>query len=80
MLFTRPELATEPSIKEASVRLSILPIRLNIDQVGRREEGGWGVRRERRGKEEGWRVGRREGGGRVEVEGAMYIAHYIAST
>ena len=32
----------QPSIEEASVRLSILPIRLNIDQVGRREGGGRG--------------------------------------
>ena len=55
MLFTRPELATEPSIEETSVRLSILPIRLNIDQVGRREEGGG-----RMGSEEGKK---RKGGG-----------------
>ena len=34
VLFTRPELATQPSIEEAAVRLSVLPVRLNIDQVG----------------------------------------------
>ena len=33
VLFTRPELLSDPSIEEASVRLSVLPIRLNIDQV-----------------------------------------------
>ena len=45
----------QPSIEEASVRLSILPIRLNIDQVGRGEGG----------REEG---NERRGGG---VKGAM---------
>ena len=33
LLFTRPELETQPSIEEAAIRLSILPIRLNMDQV-----------------------------------------------
>ena len=33
VLNTRPEPAVNPSEEEVSIRLSILPIRLNIDQV-----------------------------------------------
>ena len=33
VLFTKPELEVCPHIEEAAVRLSVLPIRLNIDQV-----------------------------------------------
>ena len=33
VLFTRPELEACPDIEEAAVRLSMLPLRLNIDQV-----------------------------------------------
>ncbi len=32
MLYTRPELTSDPTLEEASVRVSVLPIRLNIDQ------------------------------------------------
>lgn len=32
VLFTRPELESDQSIEEAAVRLSVLPLRLNIDQ------------------------------------------------
>ena len=33
MLSSRPELESRPDDEEVSIRLSILPIRLNIDQV-----------------------------------------------
>ncbi len=36
VLFTRPEVEARPDIEEASVRLSMLPIRLNMDQVSHR--------------------------------------------
>ncbi|XP_064403938.1 autophagy-related protein 2 homolog B-like isoform X2 [Halichondria panicea] len=32
ILYTRPELTSDPSLEEASVRVSVLPIRLNMDQ------------------------------------------------